>query len=174
LGTATFGQPANNSGVGFANPAGVSQPDGKSTSSSEPVSGSTSNFRHSLFDDPNKFDTTNSGTQTPPLTHTSTPSMPLPPVQHSARSTVPSANAIRLKSAIASMRTGNYTESLTILNKIIADNPKHAEAYYVRAVVHVFMRNFKDAKADYEAAIRYSTDPALTERAAAGISKLSH
>jgi hypothetical protein len=147
------------------NPAPASGFGQASSPTGEPAPKSNSTLGHSLFDDPNKFGITGGekGARFAP------PVMPPP-----GRGGPLGANASRLKSAISAMKMGHYAESQTLLNKIIVENPKNAEAYYVRAVVNVFMRNFKEAKADYAATISHTTDPALIDRATAGLNKLSH
>ena len=77
-----------------------------------------------------------------------------------------------LAAAIKDMHEGNYKKSLEAVDAIIKAEPKNAQAYYVKAVANVFMRDFAHARQNYEATLRYTTDEHLTEKARAGLAKL--
>ncbi len=85
-----------------------------------------------------------------------------------------SPQAKLLASAITALNLGQYEESLATVNKILAQDPKNAQAYYVKAVLNVLMRNFASARTNYEAALRNTIDPALINRVHAGLNKLNH
>lgn len=65
-----------------------------------------------------------------------------------------------LEKAIALFDEGKYTESLTLINQILASNPKEAYALYYRGMILDTQKKYVEAIADYKKAI--SLNPDLT------------
>jgi RNA polymerase-binding transcription factor DksA len=78
----------------------------------------------------------------------------------------------QLAMALKEMNSGNYTKCLETLDSIIKSEPKNAQAYYVKAVTNVFMRDFAHARQNYEMTLRCTNDEELIAKTKAGLQKL--
>jgi hypothetical protein len=80
--------------------------------------------------------------------------------------------ANQLAMALKEMNGGNYKKCLETLDSIIKVEPKNAQAYYVKAVTNVLMRDFAHARQNYEMTLRYTSDEKLIAKTKAGLLKL--
>ncbi|GEM_PF-2788129 len=78
-----------------------------------------------------------------------------------------------VREAVFELNQKQYNQSLSTLNRLLAANPNHPQARYVRAVVNVMMRNYPAAAQDYREVIRLSPNSDLGRRAAEGLKKIS-
>jgi RNA polymerase-binding transcription factor DksA len=83
-----------------------------------------------------------------------------------------SREANQLATALKEMNSGNYSKCLETLDSIIKNEPKNAQAYYVKAVTNVLMRDFAHAKENYEMTLRCTNDEQLITKTKAGLLKL--
>jgi hypothetical protein len=80
--------------------------------------------------------------------------------------------ANQLIMALKEMNSGNYTKCLETLDSIIKSEPKNAQAYFVKAVTNVLMRDFAHARQNYEMTLRCTDDEQLIKKTKAGLLKL--
>ncbi len=78
-----------------------------------------------------------------------------------------------LKKAMLEMHLRNYDKSLSLLDDIIAMNPKSAEAHYLKAVIYVLTRKYDAANAEYNLVLKNDPSPTLSRKARAGLTKLA-
>lgn len=74
---------------------------------------------------------------------------------------------------LGQINMGQLPQALSSLDKILKGDPTNADAHYLKAVACVLSRNFVEARKEYDATMKYSRKPELTERARVGISKLN-
>ncbi|MDR3614446.1 MAG: hypothetical protein P4L53_12860 [Candidatus Obscuribacterales bacterium] len=78
----------------------------------------------------------------------------------------------QLATALKEMNSGSYTKCLETLDSIIKNEPKNAQAYYVKAVTNVLMRDFAHARQNYEMTLRCTNDEQLIAKTKTGLKKL--
>lgn len=77
-----------------------------------------------------------------------------------------------LKEAIFYLNTKKYAEAQSTLNKYLKTHHNDAQAYYLRAVVHVMLRDYHHAAQDYKEAIRIHPNSDLSRKAEDGLRKI--
>lgn len=78
-----------------------------------------------------------------------------------------------IRQALFELNTKQYARSLDTLNRVLATNPNHPQAHYVRAIVLVMMRQYPGAVRDYKEVIRLIPNSELGRRAAEGLKKIN-
>ena len=66
-----------------------------------------------------------------------------------------------LNEAISLYDSGNYDESLNLLNKLIVKEPMNAYAYYYRGMIYDAKENRQDAVNNYKTALKYNNSDDL-------------
>ena len=77
-----------------------------------------------------------------------------------------------VREAIYQLNSGNYGEALQTLSRVLKQQPGNAQAYYVRGVVNVALRNYPAAIDDYNHVIRLAPVTPLSALAANGLRKI--
>lgn len=77
-----------------------------------------------------------------------------------------------VREALLHIQLGQYQDSLTILNKVLSLNSKDARAHYLKAMTHVLMRDYVNARHEYRLAISLSPNSELSRLAEQGLKKL--
>lgn len=77
-----------------------------------------------------------------------------------------------LTNAIFDINTKRYAESITLLDKLIKNEPANLSAHYLRGVTYVMMRDYRNAARDYEEVIKKAPGSDLAKRASEGLAKL--
>lgn len=77
-----------------------------------------------------------------------------------------------IRESINLLNTNRLAESLDLLTREIKKSPKNAQAYYVRALVQVKMRQYDKAAADYNEVLKLTPTGELATRAKMGLTKI--
>src|SRR5262249_23781824 len=77
-----------------------------------------------------------------------------------------------LREAAFLMNAKQYNQSLDTLNKVLAVNGNNPQARYLRAVVHVMLRQYGEAATDYQQVIKLSPGTELGKRAVEGLKRI--
>ncbi len=77
-----------------------------------------------------------------------------------------------IRESITLLNANRLPESLDLLNREIKKNPKNSQAFYIRAMVQVKMRQYDKAAADYNEVLRLSPTGDLASRAKMGLTKI--
>ncbi len=84
---------------------------------------------------------------------------------------VPRAVTI-LNNAVFDINTKHYADSIRKIDELLKDEPKNSEAYYLRAVAHVKLKDYKSAGDDYAQVIKLVPGSELAKRASDGLFKI--
>lgn len=66
-------------------------------------------------------------------------------------------NVKQVDNAIAFYDKGNYTEALSIFNKVLQDDPKNAYSYYYKGLISDSQKKYQQAIGEYQKAIKYNS-----------------
>lgn len=77
-----------------------------------------------------------------------------------------------IRESITLLNANRLPESLDLLNREIKKNPKNSQAFYIRAMVQVRLRQYDKAAADYNEVLRLSPTGDLASRAKMGLAKI--
>ncbi len=79
-----------------------------------------------------------------------------------------------LRSALLELNSKKYDRALADVNKVLAGNPKHPQAHYIKAIVYVMMRQYPLAASEYRQVLQLTPNSTLGRRAAEGLKKLNN
>lgn len=89
------------------------------------------------------------------------------------KSSVLAKKQVSFNDALFEFNAGNYTDCLSKIKMILAANPKDVQALYLKAVTNVMLHKYADAKADYEAVLKWSpAGSELAKMAQQGLKKM--
>ncbi|HEY9869542.1 MAG TPA: tetratricopeptide repeat protein [Candidatus Obscuribacterales bacterium] len=77
-----------------------------------------------------------------------------------------------IREALFDMRMKQYDKALATVNKVLAGNPRHPQAHYVKAVVYVMMRQYPQAAGEYKEVLRLVPNSQLGKLAEEGLKKI--
>jgi len=77
-----------------------------------------------------------------------------------------------LKMSLSLMRTGENEKSLQLLEQILREHPEDASAHYLKAVILVRMKQYKNAADQYNEVIRLNPGTQLSTYAREGLTKI--
>jgi tetratricopeptide (TPR) repeat protein len=79
-----------------------------------------------------------------------------------------------LRDVMFDINAKNYAGALTKVDNVLKQTPNHAKAHYIKAVTLVYLRQYTQARQEYESAIKYSPNTPLSKLAADGLKQLGH
>ncbi|MBX9771828.1 MAG: tetratricopeptide repeat protein, partial [Candidatus Obscuribacterales bacterium] len=79
-----------------------------------------------------------------------------------------------LRDVMFDINSKNYTGALSKVDTVLKQSPNHAKAHYMKAVTLVYLRQYGQARQEYESAIKYSPNTPLSKLAADGLKQLGH
>ena len=77
-----------------------------------------------------------------------------------------------LGATLDEIKLGRLPDALKSVNQVLQADAANANAHYLKAVICVLMRNFEEAKKEYDQTIKLSRNEQLTGRAKLGLAKL--
>lgn len=77
-----------------------------------------------------------------------------------------------VREALLHIQLGQYQDSMSLLNKILALNPRDVRAHYLKAMTHVLMRDYITADQEYRLVMSLSPNSQLSRMAEQGLRKL--
>ena len=92
--------------------------------------------------------------------------------EETPRSTAPASAYDPIREALFEMRMKQYDKALATVNKVLAGNPRHPQAHYVKAVVYVMMRQYGQAAGEYREVLRLVPNSQLGKLAEEGLKKI--